>query len=132
MNIYVGNLAYSVTDAELKSAFEPYGQVVSAEVIIDKRTRRSRGYGFVRMASKAQGSAAIQALDGRELQGRPLRVDESKPDGQEKRLPGGRGGRSSRGHGRNQRPTAATGTAATPAAPKHGVLSFFKKMFSKG
>lgn len=129
MNIYVGNLAYSVTDAELKSAFEPYGQVVSAEVIIDKRTRRSRGYGFVRMASEAQGRAAIQALDGKDFQGRPLRVDESKPDGQEKRPQGGRGGdRPARG--RNQRPAA--GASAAPAAPTRGVLSFFKKMFSKG
>ena len=131
MNIYVGNLAYSVTDAELKSAFEPYGQVVSAEVIIDKRTHRSRGYGFVRMANEAQGRAAIQALDGKDFQGRPLRVDESKPEGEGKRPQGGRGGRPSRGHGRNQRPTI-TGASAAPAEPKRGVLSFFKKMFSKG
>ncbi|HTT09223.1 MAG TPA: RNA-binding protein [Gammaproteobacteria bacterium] len=130
MNIYVGNLAYSITDAELKSAFEPYGQVISAEVIVDKRTRRSRGYGFVRMANEAQGRAAIQALDGREFQGRPLRVDESKPGSQEKRSPASRGGRSSRGHGRHQRP--ATSASAAPAAPARGVLSFFKKIFSRG
>ncbi len=127
MNIYVGNLAYSVTDAELKSVFEPYGQVVSAEVIIDKRTRRSRGYCFVRMASDAEGRAAIQALDGREFQGRPLRVDESKPGGQDKRPQAG-GGRPSRSHGRQQRPA----TPPAPAAPAGGILSFFKKIFSRG
>ncbi|MGQ0656817.1 MAG: RNA recognition motif domain-containing protein [Chromatiales bacterium] len=80
MNIYVGNLAYSVTEADLKAAFAPFGEVVSAELIINRHTRRSRGYGFVRMATAEQGRAAIAALDGTEFHGREMRVDESRPD----------------------------------------------------
>jgi RNA recognition motif-containing protein len=64
MNIYVGNLPYSVRDEELRATFEAYGQVVAAEVIFDKRTRRSRGYGFVEMADDASATTAIAALTG--------------------------------------------------------------------
>lgn len=128
MNIYVGNLAYSVTDAQLKSAFEPYGEVVSAEVIIDKRTRRSRGYGFVRMAGDEQGQAAIGALNGKELQGRPLRVDESKPDNEKRHRAGNH---RSNGAGSRSAPRT-TGSQPTAAAPRRpGLLGFIKGMFSR-
>lgn len=127
MNLYVGNLAYSVTDTQLKSVFEPYGEVISAEVIIDKRTRRSRGYGFVRMAANAQGRAAIDALNGKEFQGRPLRVDASKPDSEK---------RHRTGHRRNTTAPRPAGRAATPQMPiatprRPGLLSFIKRMFSR-
>lgn len=79
MNIYVGNLPYSVQDEELREAFEPYGDVMSAEVIFDRRTQRSRGYGFVEMQNDDEGHEAIAALNGSDFQGRELRVDESKP-----------------------------------------------------
>ena len=79
MNIYVGNLAYTVRDEELRATFEPFGTVVSAEVIFDKRTRRSRGYGFVEMSQDAEAQRAITALNGKELYGRELRVDASQP-----------------------------------------------------
>ena len=121
MNIYVGNLAYSVTAAELKAVFAPYGEVTSAEVIVDKRSGRSRGYGFVRMASDEQGRAAVTALNGKEVQGRNLRVDESRPDDQKR--PRG-GNRNARG-GRAQRPARDGGTGrrggqATPAPQPTG------------
>ncbi len=79
MNIYVGNLPYSVQDEELREAFEAYGDVMSAEVIFDRRTQRSRGYGFVEMQNDDEGHEAIAALNGSDFQGRELRVDESKP-----------------------------------------------------
>ena len=79
MNIYVGNLPYSVQDEELREAFEAYGEVSSAEVIFDRRTQRSRGYGFVEMNNDDEGNEAIAALNGSDFQGRELRVDESKP-----------------------------------------------------
>ena len=79
MNIYVGNLPYSVQDEELREAFEAYGDVMSAEVIFDRRTQRSRGYGFVEMQNEDEGHKAIAALNGSDFQGRELRVDESKP-----------------------------------------------------
>lgn len=78
MKIYVGNLSYRATDADLSEAFSPYGQVESARVIMDRETNRSRGFGFVEMPDAA-GSAAIQALDGQMLQGRPLKVNEARP-----------------------------------------------------
>lgn len=79
MNIYVGNLPYTVQDDELREAFEAYGDVNSAEVIFDRRTQRSRGYGFVEMDNDEEGREAIAALNGSDFQGRELRVDESRP-----------------------------------------------------
>ena len=116
MNIYVGNLPYSVRDEELRAAFEPYGQVNSAEVIFDKRTRRSRGYGFVEMANDADAQKAIAALNGSEFHGRELRVDASQPKSEKPQT---------RNHG-GERP--ARGNAAKAAAPG-GIVGFFKKLF---
>ena len=79
MNIYVGNLPYSTTDADLRTAFGQYGEVASAAIIMDKMTGRSKGFGFVEMPSKAEAEAAIQALDGQDLNGRNLKVNEAKP-----------------------------------------------------
>lgn len=90
MKIYVGNLGYSVNDSTLRSLFEPFGTVESAKVISDRDTGASKGFGFVEM-SNADGQKAMNALNGREVEGRALRVNEAKP--QEPRTGGG-GGRN--------------------------------------
>ena len=77
-NIYVGNLSYDTTDDGLRNAFEPFGTVTSARVITDRDTGRSRGFGFVEMEGEGSDDA-IQALNGTELDGRVLRVNEAKP-----------------------------------------------------
>jgi RNA recognition motif-containing protein len=82
--LYVGNLAYSVTSDELQEIFEQYGQVRSAQVLSDRETGRSRGFGFVEMENDAEADEAIAALDGQEHGGRRLTVNEAKP-----RTPGG-------------------------------------------
>lgn len=79
MNIYVGNLSYSVTGDELRKAFEAFGEVSSANVVTDKFTGQSKGFGFVEMPNKGQGDAAIQSLDGQDLKGRAVRVNEARP-----------------------------------------------------
>ena len=77
MKLYVGNLAFATTDAELRQAFAEYGDVASARVVFDRDTGRSRGFGFVEMADGEQGKAALAGLNGSELQGRTLRVNEA-------------------------------------------------------
>ena len=94
MNIYVGNLAYNTTDDELHEAFAAFGEVTSARVIMDKVTGRSRGFGFVEMANRAEGEAAIGQLDGKDLGGRALKINEARP-----REDRGGGGRRSYGGG---------------------------------
>ena len=79
MNIYVGNLAYSVTDDELREAFAAFGDVSRASVIMDRETGRSKGFGFVEMPDNSQAEAAINGLNEKELSGRPIRVNEAKP-----------------------------------------------------
>ena len=71
MDIYVGNLAYATTDDGLKAAFAAYGEVTSARVVTDRMTGRSKGFGFVEMPDRAQAQAAIDALNGQPLDGRP-------------------------------------------------------------
>lgn len=95
MNIYVGNLARETTEAELRQAFEAFGQVASAAIIKDKYTGESRGFGFVEMPNAAEAQAAIAGLNGKELGGRTLNVNEARP--REDR--GGRGGGYGRGGG---------------------------------
>jgi len=79
MNIYVGNLAYSVTDNELHDAFAEFGEVSRANVIMDRDTGRSKGFGFVEMPDNAQAEAAINGLNEKDLGGRAIRVNEAKP-----------------------------------------------------
>jgi len=81
MNIYVGNLPYAVNEDELKDLFSEFGEVLSAKVIMDRETGRSRGFGFVEMPDNA-ARTAIEELDGAEFQGKDLRVNESKPKNQ--------------------------------------------------
>ena len=87
--LYVGNLAYSVRDDSLTQAFAQFGTVTSAKVMMDRETGRSKGFGFVEMGSDAEAQAAINGMNGQQLQGRPLVVNEARP--REER-PGGFGG----------------------------------------
>ncbi len=77
--LYVGNLSYNTTDASLKAAFAPLGEVESASVIMDKMTGRSRGFGFVNMVNDAEAEEAIQKMNGADVEGRKLTVNEAKP-----------------------------------------------------
>ena len=79
MNLYVGNLAYGVTDADLREVFSRFGEVSQVNVITDKFTGQSKGFGFVEMANNSCADAAIKALNGTELKGRTLKVNEAKP-----------------------------------------------------
>lgn len=81
MNIYVANLAYGLTDADLRAAFAPFGEVVSARIIYDQATGRSRGFGFVEMIDHGEAEAAIAVLAQTELQGRKMRLSaaQSRP-----------------------------------------------------
>ena len=91
--LYVGNLSYEVNDSELQQMFEPYGTVQSAQVIMDRDTGRSKGFGFVEMGSDQEAQAAIAALSGKQVGGRSLTVNEAKPK------EGGGGGRGGYGGG---------------------------------
>ncbi len=79
MNIYVGNLAWAVTDDDLRQAFAEFGKVDTASVIKDKYTGRSRGFGFVEMPDNEEAQAAINELNGKDLKGREVKVNEAKP-----------------------------------------------------
>lgn len=93
MNIYVGNLSYSTRDEDLREAFEAFGDVAEARVISDRDTGRSRGFGFVEMSNDNEARAAIEKLNGADLQGRTISVNEARP--REERKPRSGGGRFS-------------------------------------
>ena len=93
MNIYVGNLSYEVSEEDLRQAFETFGEVTSAKIITDRYTGASRGFGFVEMPTKTEAQAAIADLNGKDLKGRTLNVNESRPRSED------RGGREGRGGG---------------------------------
>jgi RNA recognition motif-containing protein len=94
MNIYVGNLPYETTENDLKQAFEAYGRVDSARTIVDKYTNQSKGFGFVEMPDSGEAQAAIAGLDGKDMGGRALKVNEARP-----KTEGGRGGGGGYGGG---------------------------------
>ena len=93
--LYVGNLSYGMSDSDLQRIFEPHGTVQSAQVIMDRETGRSKGFGFVEMGSDAEAQAAITALNGQQIEGRNLTVNEARPKPE-----GGGGGRGGYGGGR--------------------------------
>ena len=95
MKIYVGNLPFSTTDNDLRTLFEAHGQVTSASVVMDRETGRPRGFGFVEMAANDHGQAAINALNGTQVGGRSIVVNEARP----KEAGGGGGGRGFGGGG---------------------------------
>ena len=92
MRIYVGNLSFDSTDADLRAAFTPFGEVGSAQVVIDKFSQRSRGFGFVEMGNGTEAQAAIAALNGRDLHGRQLTVNEARERSESRGAQGGGGG----------------------------------------
>jgi RNA recognition motif-containing protein len=109
-NLYVGNLPHSTTEAELRTAFEAHGAVEKVTLVTDRETGRSRGFGFVEMTDAAEADKAIAALNGTELGGRTLTINEAKPKadrpksgGQRFGGGGGRGRDDYRGHARQPR-----------------------------
>ncbi|MCA9153368.1 MAG: RNA-binding protein [Pirellulaceae bacterium] len=100
-NLYVGNLPFNATADDLRQAFSQYGTVTSASVVTDRETGRSRGFGFVEMSDG--GDAAIQALHGSDMAGRPLTVNEARPREERRGGGGGGGGRGGYGGGRGGR-----------------------------
>lgn len=105
MNIYVGNLAREATEGDLREAFEAFGQVASVAIIKDKFTGESRGFGFVEMPSKTEAQNAITGLNGKEVKGRALTVNEARPRTDDR----GGGRRDSRGGGGGGRRTGGGG-----------------------
>ncbi len=103
--IYGGNLSFSVNDEELQQAFSSFGNVISARIVIDKMSGRSKGFGFVEIEDDAAADTAISKMDGQEIGGRPVRVSEAKPQEDRPRrsggggFGGGGGGRSGGGYG---------------------------------
>ena len=106
MKIFVGNLSYNVTEGDLRQAFEAFGQVASATVIMDEQSGRSKGFGFVEMPIQAEAQSAIEVLNGKALKGRTITVNEARPRASDRRGEdkGGqedrRGGGDRRGKGR--------------------------------
>lgn len=98
--LYCGNLGYNVSSSDLEQLCGQYGNVVSAEVIMDRDTGRSKGFGFVEMSSDADAAAAIQGLDGTEQDGRAMKVNEAKPREPRQGFGGGGGRRGGGGGGR--------------------------------
>ncbi|MGD0973086.1 MAG: RNA-binding protein [Candidatus Korobacteraceae bacterium] len=107
MKIFVGNFSFSMTEAELRSLFQPFGTVDSVSLVTDRDTGRSRGFGFVEMANKDEATKAIAALNGQDSGGRPLTVNEARPKVE-------RGGGGSRGGGRDD----YRGHARQPREPR--------------
>ena len=85
VNIYVGNLSYSMSEEELRDAFGAFGDVSSVKILMDRETGRSRGFGFVEMPNQSDGEKAIAQLNGKEVGGRPLRINEARPREQQQR-----------------------------------------------
>jgi cold-inducible RNA-binding protein len=103
MDIYVGNLSYDAADTDLQQLFQKHGTVTSARVVMDKMSGRNKGFGFVEMPDHAEAEKAIQALNGQDFMGRPLRVNESQPRPRDGGGRGGAGGGGGGGGGRGQR-----------------------------
>ena len=102
MKIYVGNMSYEVTEEDLRVTFGQFGQVESATIIKDRDSGQSKGFGFVEMSSKDEGQAAINDLNGKELKGRTLNVNEARPRPDSRGGKGGYGGgRGGQGRGRS-------------------------------
>ena len=85
MNIYVGNLSYGMSEDELREAFRAFGEVSSVKILMDRETGRSRGFGFVEMPNKSEAETAIAQLNGKDVGGRALRINEARPREQQRR-----------------------------------------------
>ncbi len=97
--LYVGNLNFRTDEEGLRAAFSEYGTVTDARIVMDRDTGRSRGFGFVEMEDDSAAESAIESMNGADLDGRPLRVNEAQPRGDNRRGGGGGGGRGSGGYG---------------------------------
>lgn len=102
VNIYVGNLSYEATQDDIRQAFEAHGAVSSVQIIMDKMTGRSRGFGFVEMPENGAAQAAISALNLQEIRGRAMTVNEARPKAESGARGGGRGGYGGGGGGRGR------------------------------
>jgi RNA recognition motif-containing protein len=102
MNIYVGNISRTATEQDLREAFQAFGEVSSAAIIKDKFSGENRGFGFVEMPNKDEGEKAISGLNGKDLKGRSLTVNEARPRTDQPRTGGGGGGRGGFGGGRGR------------------------------
>ncbi len=97
MKIYIGNMSYDTTEEDLRQAFESFGEVVSVNIITDRDSGRPKGFGFVEMGSKEEATAAIEALNGQDMKGRQVNVNEARPRNTDNRRGGGgRGGYNNR------------------------------------
>jgi cold-inducible RNA-binding protein len=92
MNLYVGNLSYDTSEAKLNDMFAEFGEVLSAKIIMDRFSGRSKGFGFVEMADRGEAEKAVAELNGKEIDGRPIKVNEAKPRSDNRRGGGGGGG----------------------------------------
>jgi len=101
MNLYVGNLLFDVTEGELKELFAPFGQVTEVRLIMDKFSGKSKGFGFIEMPSKEEAEKAIEGLNGKDIKGRAMTVNEAKPK-TDRGDRGGRGGFGGGGGGRGR------------------------------
>jgi RNA recognition motif-containing protein len=97
MNIYVGNISFNASEDDIRDIFGEYGQVDSVKIILDHDTGRSRGFGFVEMANDDEGRAAVESLNGYDLEGRELKVNEARPRERRNNFGGGYGGGGGRG-----------------------------------
>lgn len=102
MNIYVGNLSHDITEDNLREAFEAFGQVESINIIKDRFSGESRGFGFVEMPSKQEAEKAIEEMNGKDLMGRAVNVNEARPKTERRDSRGGRGGHGGGGGGRGR------------------------------
>lgn len=103
MNIYVGNMSYSMSEDDLREAFAAYGAVTSARLVMDRESGRPKGFGFVEMSNDNEANAAIEALNGKEIGGRELKVNEARPREERPRRSFGSGGGGGNGGGGNRR-----------------------------
>jgi len=120
MNVYLGNLSGEISEEDLREAFEPFGKVASVTIIKDKVSGEPRGFGFVEMPAKAEAQSAITGLEGKELKGRTLKVNEARPRSEsptggrgrspDRRPGGGPGQAGGRGSGRDRGPGRGRGS----------------------
>ena len=121
MKIYVGNLSYEITEEDLRLALEQFGQVESVTIIKDKHSGQSKGFGFVEMASKAEEQSVIDGLNGKELKGRTLNVNEARPRTESRGSRGGYGGgKGGYGGGKEGRGGGRGGQGGGRGRPKGG------------
>lgn len=97
MKLYVGNLPFQVTETDLQDMFEPYGEITDVHLVLDRATHRSRGFGFVTFGDAEQGKAAIEAMNGKDCDGRSLTVNEARPMEPRGNFGGGGGGGGGKG-----------------------------------